>query len=112
MKRFCAALSMITGSAFAQPYGRPPQGQIFERTQMDLSRAGQHSYDRRRIAKAQREIGDFQRKLSYGRFSRRDLDRAIGATNDVVRKESIPPRDRDILYRDLEGMREFRAYAR
>ena len=79
---------------------------------MDLSRAGQHSYDRRRIAKAQREIGDFQRKLSYGRFSRRDLDRAIGATNDVVRKESIPPRDRDILYRDLEGMREFRAYAR
>ena len=112
MKRFCAVLCLFAGSAAAQRYNRPPQGQIFERAQMDLSRAGQQSYDRRRIAKAQHEIGEFQRKLSYGRFSRRDLDRAIGATDDVVRRGAIPPQVRDIIYRDLEGMREFRAYAR
>ncbi len=112
MKKICAALCMFASFAVAQPYGRPPRGEVFERTQMDLARAGQHSYDRRRIAKAQREVGDFQRKLSYGRFSRRDLDRAIGATDDVVRRGSIPPADRDVLFRDLEGMRAFRAYAR
>jgi len=112
MKKICSALCIFAGLAMAQPYGRPPRGEVFERTQIDLARAGQHSYDRRRIAKAQREVGDFQRKLSYGRFSHRDLDRAIGATDDVVRRASIPPADRDILFRDLEGMRAFRAYRR
>jgi len=112
MKRICALLCMFSGIACAQRYGGPPRGEVFERAQIDLSRAGEHSYDRRRIAKAQREIGDFRRKLSYGRFSGRDLDKAIRATDDVVRRGSIPPADRDILYRDVEGMRAFRQYAR
>jgi hypothetical protein len=112
MMRICALLCMFSGIVCAQRYGAPPRGEVFERAQMDLARAGEHSYDRRRIAKAQHEIAEFQRKLSYGRFSGRDLDRAIGATNDVVRRGSIPPVDRDILYRDVEGMRAFRQYAR
>ena len=118
MKHLLLGTLLLASVSFAQPYnpdrryGATPRGEVFERAQFDLSRAAEHSYDRRRIEKAQREIADFQRRLSFGRFSRRDLDRAIGATDDVVRRGSIAPRDRDILFRDLEGMRAFRAYAR
>ncbi len=117
MKRISLALVLLAGTLTAQPYpgrryGTPPRGEVFERAQFDLSRAAQRSYDRRRIEHAQHEIGEFQRKLSYGRFSNRDLDKAIGATDDVVRRGAIAPPDRDQIYRDLEGMRAFRAYAR
>ena len=117
MKRISLALILLAGTVAAQPYpdrryGAPPRGEVFERAQADLSRAAQRSYDRRRIEHAQREIGNFQRKLSFGHFSNRDLDKAIGATDNVVRRGAIAPPDRDNIYRDLEGMRAFRAYAR
>jgi len=112
LKRLCAGLCVLCGLACAQRYGELPRGEVFDRAQFDLSRAGQHSYDRRRIEHAQHEVGEFQRKLAYGRFSKHDLDRAISATDNVARRAAIAPRDRDILFRDVDGMRAFRAYAR
>ncbi len=118
MRRILLSFVLLAGTVSAQRYypdrhyDAPPRGEVFERAQFDLSRAAQRSYDRRRIAHAQHEIAEFQRKLNYGRFSNHDLDRAIGATDSVVRHGSIAPPDRDVLFRDLEGMRAFRAYAR
>ena len=117
MKRLSLALMLIAGTLTAQyypdrRYNGPPRGEVFDRAQSDLSRAAQHSYDRRRIEHAQREISNFQRKLSYGHFSSRDLDKAINATDDVFRRGAIAPPDRDNIYRDLENMRAFRANAR
>lgn len=118
MKRLSVVFALIAGSLLAQPYypdrryAGPPREEVFQRAQVDLSRAAQHSYDRRRIEHAQREISNFQRKLSYGHFSNRDLDKAIGATNDVAQRGAIAPPDRDTLFRDIADMRAFRAYAR
>jgi hypothetical protein len=129
MRRFqilglIAAAVLVTSSANAQyrqydPYrdGRAGYHEdgigLIRSVQSDLSRAASHGYmsgrERSRLDQALRNLSDFDRDLSRGRFDRHDLDRAIDHIKDVVSHNRIDPRERDILYADLNRLRDFRA---
>lgn len=108
-------LFAINGSAQAQrnyQYRESAAGPI-DRLRRDLDRA-ESAYrvsggDHRRFDHARGSIADFDRKMSMGRFDRRELDRAIGDTQHVVDSNALSYRDRAALIDDLRRMRQFRA---
>jgi non-ribosomal peptide synthetase component F len=119
-----AAAVLVASTANAQyrqddPYrdGRGAYRQdgtgLIRSVQSDLSRAASRGYmsgrERSRLDQALRNLADFDRDLSRGRFDRHDLDRAIDHVNDVVKSNRIDPREREILYADLNRLRDFRA---
>ena len=110
------------GDPYYRPVDRGPyydnrvenrQPSIIEATQRDLDRAASNPYlsggTRGRIDHARKELWDFQRAWSRGRFDKGELDEAIGAVNSVVNSASLDYRDRRVLTDDLYRMRDFRA---
>lgn len=98
----------MTVAANAQMFGRGPYREpLFDRVQSDLSRSMEHAYKRNAISHAQRQLVEFQAERASGRFGQKQFHRAVNALTNVVRSNGIEPRDRDILARDLESMREF-----
>jgi hypothetical protein len=115
-----SGLLLMALSASAQPrdypggyerreYNRSPMDRVI----YDLNRAESNSRldwsDHKRFDRARRDIADFERKWSSGRFDRRELDEAIGSVQRVVDSRWLNPRDRAALVDDLYRMREFRA---
>ena len=86
-----------------------------ERVIADLNRAESNSrFDRgdwKRFDNARREIAQFQRNWSAGRYDRRELDQAIASVQRIMDLRSLHYRDRAALSGDLERMREFRAHS-
>jgi hypothetical protein len=91
---------------------REPGRLGIERVMSDLDRAQSNSRfdrgDRGRFDRARKEVFDFQRKWSAGRYDRRELDQAIASVQRVVELRSIHARDRAALMEDVSRMREFR----
>ena len=89
------------------------QDSLFDRVQRHLDRAASNSYQnsgsRRRLDSARREIWDFQRRWSEGRFDKCQLDQAIGSVHRVVESDGLDYRDRRVLQDDVMQMRAFRA---
>ena len=86
---------------------------IIGRTMSDLSRVGAYSgydhHNRKRVDHAQRELMKFQEKWARGGFDSHPLDEAIDEMKDLVRSDHVGPRERIVLMRDIEGLRDFRA---
>jgi hypothetical protein len=103
--------------AYARPYDRGGRGyyggDIIGRTMSDLNRAGMWArhdkHDRKRVDHAQRELMKFQDKWARGKFDSHPLDEAIDEMKDLVGSNHVSPRDREMLMRDVEGLRAFRA---
>jgi hypothetical protein len=92
-------------------YGRN-RGGLIEQVQSDLSYAQSSVYSRgeaRRLDKAKRELWEFQRKWSAGRFDRHELNDSIAAMQKVVDHHALDERARSVLWNDLQRLREFRA---
>ena len=90
--------------------GREP----LDRVRMDLERAARDMRylsrdDMKRINKVREEIGEFQRKWERGRFDRRELDDVINSLQNVVGRNRLHPRDRDLLLNDLAQLSDFRS---
>jgi hypothetical protein len=103
-------------------YGRDsryPQGQgrygsgVVERSLSNLQRASRYGAgdrDNQRFNRAIQELRLFQsRWQGEGRFDKGRLDKAIENIADLTRSDRLPPRDRQILSRDLADLRAFRS---
>jgi hypothetical protein len=105
------------GGYYGRDYGYREETRFpMERVISDLNRAESNSRldrgDWKRFDRARKEIADFQRTWSAGRFNRHELDQAIASMQRVVDARSLNYRDRAVLVDDLNRMREFRANSR
>jgi hypothetical protein len=94
-----------------EPYSRGG-GSLIERVQTDLRYADAGAYsrgERKRLDNAKRELWEFQRAWSAGRFDRHELDDSIAAIQKVVDHNVLRDRARSILWDDLRQLRAFRA---
>ena len=92
-------------------YGRG-DGSLIDRVQSDLRYADSDAYsrsERKRIDSARKELYEFQRAWSTGRFDRHELDDSIAAIQKVVDHNALRDRARSILWDDLQRLRSFRA---
>jgi len=94
-----------------EPYNRGG-GSLIDRVQSDLRYADSDAYsrgERKRIDNARKELYEFQKDWSAGRFNRHELDDSIAAIQKVVDHNALRDRARSILWADLQRLREFRA---
>ena len=94
-----------------EPYNRGG-GSLIDRVQSDLRYADSDAYsrgERKRIDNARKELYEFQRAWSTGRFNRHELDDSIAAIQKVVDHNALRERSRSILWDDLQRLRQFRA---
>jgi hypothetical protein len=69
--------------------------------------------DHDRLNHAERQLRDFARHWSAGRFDKANLDGAIGAVQHVLNDNHLSGRERDALWNDAEELRRMReAYDR
>jgi hypothetical protein len=84
---------------------------IVDRTQNDLTAAVQIATgpkDHERYRHAQKELSDFDRKLSRGHFDEGKLKDCIGALNDILDHNTLQPSTRDALRADNEDLKMIR----
>ena len=84
---------------------------IIDRTQNDLTAAiqiAQGPKDHERYRHAQRQLSDFDRKLSREHFDNGKLKDAIGALEDVLDHNTLQPSTRDALRADLADLQAIR----
>lgn len=69
--------------------------------------------DRDRLTHAEHQLRDFARAWNRGKFSKDELDEAIGAVQHVLDNNRMTGRERDALWSDVEQLRRMReAYDR
>ncbi|HTU44038.1 MAG TPA: hypothetical protein VMF91_03200 [Bryobacteraceae bacterium] len=84
---------------------------IIDRTQNDLQAAvqlAQGSKDHERYRHAQKELSDFDRKLSRGHFDEGKLKDCIGALNDILDHNTLQASTRDAIRADNEDLKMVR----
>jgi hypothetical protein len=93
--------------------GEDWRGHFFERVREDLEHVQAVTFpgsnDQYRLWSTRHELDELQEKLSQGVYDERELDDVIGALQRVVRDNRLSRRDRDVLYDDLNRLRDFRA---
>jgi hypothetical protein len=115
------------GAQYRDPYGNPypndrrgyaDQGRHdrgldpIDRTLSDLDRAESARFvdrgNRRHLDDARKDLIRFVENRSRGRFDRGRLDNAIGHLEHLLRSPQLHPRDREVLARDRDALRDFR----
>lgn len=84
---------------------------IIDRTQNDLQAAvqlAQGPKDHERYRHAQKQLSDFDRKLSRGHFDEGKLKDCIGALNDILDHNTLQASTRDALRADTEDLKMIR----
>jgi hypothetical protein len=106
-----ATVLLAAGSAFAQPGYRRPSP--IEQTLGDLDRVRNHAYaDRHQIKhldQARKDLLRFEDNWRRGKFDRDRLDSSIDHLNRIASSPQVNPRERDLLYHDVQALRNFRA---
>ncbi len=90
-------------------YRREPLDEV--RADLDRAARDMHYLSRpemNRFNKVRREIAEFQRMWERGKFDRRELDDVIRSLDQVVNRNRLHPRDRDLLLNDIARLRGFR----
>lgn len=84
---------------------------IIDRTQNDLQAAvqlAQGPRDHDRYRHAQKELSDFDRKLSRGHFDEGKLKDCIGGLNDILDHNTLQASTRDAIRADTEDLKMIR----
>ena len=93
-------------------YGRNQQS-VVDRVMADLNRAASGArldgHERKHFDDVARNLQEFQFRASRGKFDTGKLDRAISGLDHLAKADRIRGRDRDMLFRDLNDLRQFRA---
>jgi len=96
--------------AFAQDFDRARD--LVARVQDDLQHAADftrnNEKERVRYENAQHHLSEFDRDLSRAHFDKGKLDDAINDLKNVVRNNTLNPRERDALAADLSDLRTLR----
>lgn len=116
------ALTLLPGWQMLQAQWYPQAGRSYERQQpaspadrtiQDLQQvAGRNTFshgDHERFQHAIEHLSQFSGKLYSGRFDRGKLDRSIDDIRNVLQRNRMDPRARDILSADLNELYRFRS---
>jgi len=97
-------------------YGRYGRGtnSVIDRVRYDLSDAARanvylDNHERKHFDTAQRELDKFEQRWTQGRFDTGPLDKAITSMQHLANSDQMSRRDRSMLARDLNALRDFRA---
>lgn len=86
---------------------------LIDRVMTDLNRAAQRAYldghERKHFDEVARNLQEFDERWARGRFDSGKLDKAIHNLEHLAEADRVHGRDREILSRDLEDLRNFRA---
>jgi hypothetical protein len=93
-------------------YGRNPQF-LIDRVMTDLNRAAERArldgHERNHFDEVAGSLQEFESRWARGRFDTSKLDKAIHALEHLAQADRVRGRDRDMLARDVEDLRQFRA---
>jgi hypothetical protein len=93
-------------------YGRD-QGYLIGRVMSDLNRAAASArldgHERKHFDEVAQNLQDFQARWARGKFDTGKLDKAIHNLEHLADADRVRGRDRDMLARDLDDLRRFRA---
>jgi hypothetical protein len=114
-----SALAVLAGCAGAQyraPYNRggySSSADLIGRVLSDLDRARSYArvdhHEREHFDQARRDLLIFRDHYYHGKFDKDRLDGAIDNLHHLVDADQVHPRDRQVLARDTEALRDFRA---
>ena len=94
-------------------YGPSYGSGVVDRTLLDLRRAASNArldgHERSHFNSAVKELQKFQDRWRDGRFDTGRLDKAIDSLRHLANADRIHPRDRGVLARDMEALRDFRS---
>ena len=101
---------------YSQPrtneYGRNQQF-LVSRVMSDLNRAAERArvdgHEAKHFNEVARNLQDFQARWAQGKFDSGKLDKAIRNLEHLVEANRVRGRDRDMLARDVNELRQFRA---
>jgi hypothetical protein len=103
------------GDAYNRPgpdYGRN-QPSITGRVMIDLDRAAQtarlDNHELNHFREVSKNLREFDERLARGKFDNGKLDKAIGNLAHLADSDRIRGREREMLRRDLDDLRRFRA---
>ena len=93
--------------------GYSPSGSLIGRVLSDIDRVASNSWvddhERRHFYEASRKLQEFEERLTRGNFDNGKLDKAIESLQHLADADQVRGRDRDMLYRDLSELRQFRS---
>ena len=93
--------------------GYSPSGSLIGRVLSDIDRIASNSWvddhERRHFYEASRKLQEFEERLTRGNFDNGKLDKAIENIQHLADADQVRGRDRDMLYRDLSELRQFRS---
>lgn len=126
IKKALAVLSLASGLGciFVTPSLASPNGwyqyadrygdirSLVDRTQNDLREAASLERNRgdarSRYENTQRHLSTFDRHLTKNHFDKSELDSAVSDLHHIIDKNTLDPRSRDALTRDIEDLRAMR----
>jgi hypothetical protein len=93
-------------------YGRN-QLSLIDRVMTDLNRAAERArlddHERNHFNEVAGNLQEFEARWARGKFDTGRLDRAIDSLKHLAEADRVRGRDRDMLARDIEDLRQFRA---
>ena len=96
----------------AYGYGRNQQF-LIGRVMTDLNRAAERArldgHERKHFDEVAGNLQEFETRWARGKFDTGKLDKAIHNLEHLAEADRVHGRDRDILARDVEDLRQFRA---
>jgi hypothetical protein len=94
-------------------YGGGYQDALIGRVLADLDRAAYGArldgHERKHFDEAAQKLQEFQGRLAQGRFDNSKLDKAIENLAHLADADRVRGRDRDMLARDLQDLRQYRS---
>ncbi|MDQ2945128.1 MAG: hypothetical protein M3Y27_04170, partial [Acidobacteriota bacterium] len=90
-----------------------PDGSLIGRVLSDIDRVASNSrvddHERKHFYEASRRLQEFEERWARGNFDNGKLDKAIENLQHLADADQVRGRDRDMLYRDLSDLRQFRS---
>ena len=92
--------------------GRNPEsliGRVLEDVNIAASNARLDRHENKHFEEVVRKLQEFEGRWAQGRFDSGKLDKAIESLEHLANADRVSGRDRDMLGRDMEDLRQFRA---
>ena len=84
-------------------------GRVLSDLAMAAGNARVDGHERKHFHEAAEKLQAFEDRWARGKFDRGQLDKAIQNLEHLVDADQVRGRDRDMLARDMEDLRQFRA---
>jgi hypothetical protein len=89
------------------------QGSLIGRVLSDLDRAAANAYldghERQHFDTVAQKLQEFEQRFAQGKFDTGKLDKAIENLDHLANADRVNGRDRDMLARDIQDLRQFRS---